>query len=560
MSYRSEVLADSPAVFWFPGIEAGGTQAWDYSGNGRHGEYRNTPTFGAAGPLTSLPVYKTLTLAGASFQSTRVLSASYNPFTVGTTRTFECWGYVVPNATNPRLFGSDGTNHFKVVLVAESGTFPCSVTFRPDSTTGVDVTWASAWPAKEQWVHLALIFNDSANTAELFINGESKGSKEATGVFGATPGNLLAGGDASVHLNGRLGPFAVYESALSASRIKAHYEAALAAPATPAKRIYWGALMEGEVYAPSQLDSPYLEATTNTFKEHAGRKPGIIHFSDPITETGPTWDGFGAGASAATHTYGAIVLKSIGGPSGIVAKTNEGATDAKWTTWAEAAKSFGRPMFLRPMWEMNGTTWAWSRAFVTAAEYKAAWQRIYSIVSPIAKNVTFVWCPNVLFGAETAFASWYPGNGYVDWTGLDGYNEGAGGWRGGVKTFSESLTEMASVAPGKPVLIGETSSVEEGGTKADWFRDLLGQTFAEVFPQIKGYVHYNNSNSKPYAIESSVAAQEAFKAGIESQLFVNPEVETFNKQTKVVAFGEPLPTPGSEGPQFPLSPHDRIFA
>lgn len=543
-SYRAEVLADSPALYWAGGYEAGGTHCWDESGNGRHGTYSNTPTFGVEGPLTSYPAGKAIGVAAAS--SERITSTyGSSLFVAGQSITMEGWFYRVANATSQRLMGTNGAN--ATVLLISNEALPANIVFGPGAEP--NGTWVDAWTADSTWTHVALVFNDTANTAELFINGESKGSKTVTGAYGAVPGSFVTG--PSVAFNGRVAHVALYPSALAGARIKAHYDAAKAAPVTPSKRIYWGALMEGTVYAAEQGDSPYLAKTTEEFETHAGRKPGIIHSSDPWLE----WNGYGD-AAGKTHSYGAIMLKSIGssgfaGGEDLIEEVIAGTHDAAIKAWAQAARAWGRPFFFRLWWEMNGTWYIWGRSKVTAAQYKEAWKRFHGIAAPIAKNATWVWCPNVQYGATeeainaSKFATLYPGDAYVDWVGLDGYNSNEP-WRGTVRTLSDSMAELATVAPSKPAIICETSSVETGGTKADWYRDLLGNTLREAFPQIKGYVHYNNDAEKPYDIESSEPAQNAFKAGIESQLFVNPTVAEFNEHTKIVPYGDPLPEPEPE--------------
>src|SRR5438477_654456 len=60
------------------------------------------------------------------------------------------------------------------------------------------------------------------------------------------------------------------------------------------------------------------------------------------------------------------------------------------------------------------------------ARYIAAWRRIHDrFVAAGATNVVWVWAPNVTDvegGPETM--AYYPGDAYVDWTGVDGYNWG----------------------------------------------------------------------------------------------------------------------------------------
>ena len=57
-----------------------------------------------------------------------------------------------------------------------------------------------------------------------------------------------------------------------------------------------------------------------------------------------------------------------------------------------------------------------------------AWKHIVDIFRSVgANNVSYVWCPNFIYPSTTTwptYASLYPGDSYVDWTCLDGYNWG----------------------------------------------------------------------------------------------------------------------------------------
>ena len=59
-------------------------------------------------------------------------------------------------------------------------------------------------------------------------------------------------------------------------------------------------------------------------------------------------------------------------------------------------------------------------------EYVAAWRHVHDIFTSVGANdVTWVWCPNVDPDHKMqSLGSLYPGDAYVDWTCLDGYNWG----------------------------------------------------------------------------------------------------------------------------------------
>jgi hypothetical protein len=72
---------------------------------------------------------------------------------------------------------------------------------------------------------------------------------------------------------------------------------------------------------------------------------------------------------------------------------------------------------------MNGDE-AWSGN--DAPLYVSAYRHIHDLfVAAGATNVVWAWCPNVtaVHGGNRNTLDYYPGDSYVDWTGVDGYNK-----------------------------------------------------------------------------------------------------------------------------------------
>jgi mannan endo-1,4-beta-mannosidase len=84
---------------------------------------------------------------------------------------------------------------------------------------------------------------------------------------------------------------------------------------------------------------------------------------------------------------------------------------------------------------MNGNWEKWSPAnngsTPDPAAFVAAWRHVHDLfVQNGATNVVWVWCPNATDVPNATSAPWnhwtnyYPGDTYVDWVGIDGYNWG----------------------------------------------------------------------------------------------------------------------------------------
>jgi hypothetical protein len=531
-TYRSVVLDDDPLLYWRLN-ESGNTEVEDRSGNGRVGEYRNEAGLGAPGALEGDPdASVVLEEAKAGY----VKGLTYDPFSG--TKTFEIWAKrKAAHEKEDVFFGGSNGGGAGVYAYIKEGTDNIRLTINGFGTTA---TWEHAWPGDGSWAHIVFVINTSTLKATLYVNGVNKGEK-AISVYGGTAGNVRISHDNGTGgikgaWSGWLDEFAIYEGALPAERVLAHYEAGTRAPAPPAAGCLFGADMDGDVAllegeAKARGDAPYDATTWDRFETHAGKAVNLVHFADPWrspAEGGLQWDGYGSGASEAVRARGAIPLKSIGQTATVIPEVLAGEHDASIDQWALQAAAYGDLVMIRPWWEMNG---GWFTK-ATGPEFVAAWRYLHTRIASIADNVLFVWCPNVIAGGIADPEPWYPGDDYVNWTGMDGYSGQhpvkTYGWRTAHKLFRATYDRLLEFAPGKPIMICETAASEFGGSKSTWIANLLGEALQEDMPRIKGLVWFNwniVSNAKgeriDWPIESSPAAQAAFKTGISSPYYGN---------------------------------------
>jgi beta-mannanase len=186
-----------------------------------------------------------------------------------------------------------------------------------------------------------------------------------------------------------------------------------------------------------------------------------------------------------------------------------GNFDSYIKQWADAARDWGKPMFLRFDHEMNGTWFSWSPGVNgnTSADFIAAWKHVHHIfVQEGATNVMWVWSPYVSCGGCSSFSSVYPsgqdtnGKDYVDWIALDGYNWGTSQsgstWQTAATIFKPSYDSLTTkIAPGKPFMIAETSSAEKGGSKAKWITDLYASAIPNSMPLTQAVVWFSSDKT-----------------------------------------------------------------
>jgi hypothetical protein len=306
-----------------------------------------------------------------------------------------------------------------------------------------------------------------------------------------------------------------------------------AAARSGARTLYWGAWIGNQL---TGNEAPWDASAVTAFEHETGKGVSLVNFSSPFANcySSPcrTYP-FDTAAMNLIRSHGAIPFFSWGSDS-LPVSTNEpnfslasivaGTWDSYITSWAQAAKAWGHPFFLRFDWEMNANWFPWSVGVNgnTAAQYVAAWRHVHDIFTKVGTtNATWVWCPNIDPNHQyTPLASLYPGNGYVDWTGIDGYNW-ASPWLSFDQLFHSTYTQLStSIAPSKPIVIAETASSEHGGAKATWITDVLTRQLPDRYPQIHAFLWFDKfDSSMDWPIETSSSAVSAFATGISSNLY-----------------------------------------
>jgi Glycosyl hydrolase family 26 len=211
-----------------------------------------------------------------------------------------------------------------------------------------------------------------------------------------------------------------------------------------------------------------------------------------------------------------------------------GKHDALVSTQAIAAKAKGQPIFLRWAHEMNGNWYPWGGANNGGAaggpaKYIAAWRHMRDLFKTAgATNVVWIWCVNVGSSPNEPWndaTAYYPGDDYVDWIGIDGYNWGTtqtwSTWRSFTSFISPYYQTLSG--KGKPIMIPETGAVEQGGDKAAWIADMRA-VLKTSFPAIKSLVYFHTIdtiNNVNWKIDTSQGSLNAF-AAMGKDAYFNP--------------------------------------
>jgi beta-mannanase len=193
----------------------------------------------------------------------------------------------------------------------------------------------------------------------------------------------------------------------------------------------------------------------------------------------------------------------------------DGSWDADITQSAQVAAQTGTAFLINFGPETNGSWEPWGPGQLgnTPAEYVAADQHVVDLSRAAgATNVGWIWDPNTVWNARSIYSTYFPGDGYVDWVGMDGDNWGtvtSDGWLTPTQIFGRSDAGLAALST-KPIIIEETASTELGGSKADWI-DRLAQTIPDQFPAVRALVWFPRNKETDWRVTSAATSLSAFR-------------------------------------------------
>jgi len=203
-----------------------------------------------------------------------------------------------------------------------------------------------------------------------------------------------------------------------------------------------------------------------------------------------------------------------------------GVYDTYITNWATAAKNWGHPFFLRLAHEMNGNWYPWCASVNgnNASQYVKMWRHLHDVFNSVgATNATWVWCVNTIYSSSTPIDQLYPGDNYVDWISVDGYNRLANSWQDFSAVAAATVTQLTNIAPGKPIMVAETGCNQNANfDKGQWFRNALTNYLPSVQPRIKAWVYFNSTNTNDgneWRINVPANAQAGYREGIGSSYY-----------------------------------------
>jgi beta-mannanase len=166
-------------------------------------------------------------------------------------------------------------------------------------------------------------------------------------------------------------------------------------------------------------------------------------------------------------------------------------------------------VILIPFSELNGdwTPWSGTENGNTPEESILAYRYLHERMSDLS-NVSFGWAVNSTSFPNTpanAIERYYPGDAYVDYVGVDGFNMGTP-WQTFGEIFDTPLTTLAQY--NKPTIVFSFGSAP-GPRKASWLDTALNVDLPK-HPHVVAWVYFNQDKERNWLLWSDSETFEVF--------------------------------------------------
>lgn len=211
--------------------------------------------------------------------------------------------------------------------------------------------------------------------------------------------------------------------------------------------------------------------------------------------------------------------------------------DAYIRQFADDAKQLGIPIFLRFASEMNGT---WTNYSGDPELYKQKWRLVHSIFQERAPSVAMVW--TVLAMPEKTIESFYPGDQYIDWVGVNVYNVMYHNGSIKQKADHEDPLDLISYVYNrfsrtKPIQLSEFGvthyNVTDGKHTVAFAQSKLARLYDSLehkYPRIKAVYYFDVNNVtapnearriNDYSLTNEPTLIESYKKAVSSSYFLS---------------------------------------
>jgi hypothetical protein len=251
------------------------------------------------------------------------------------------------------------------------------------------------------------------------------------------------------------------------------------------------------------------------FSKTAGQQPNLVGYYSGWGE--PFETSFAETASR----HSAVTIVQWDPTLASVSKIAAGGYDSYLRSFADSVRSFRHPVVIGFGHEMNAYWYSWGYGHLPASTFVAAWRHIVTLFrARHADNITWLWTLQADERDTGPIASWWPGEKYVTWVGIDGYYYYPS--ETFFSIFGKTIAEVRALT-GLPVLLSEVAV----GPKAGQARKI-----PDLFAGMRQYgtlglvwfdiAQHNGVYHQDWRIEDNQAAETAFRRGASALNLVRP--------------------------------------
>jgi beta-mannanase len=313
---------------------------------------------------------------------------------------------------------------------------------------------------------------------------------------------------------------------------------------------------DGLYFGTATPHAPYQASEVDQAGQNAGARPNMTEYFVKWTQgldttavsdaylhgTLPviTWEPWATGVQTVGNANGGTTKTAdMDQPAYRLANIADGKFDGYITSFAKSVAAEKWPIALRFAHEMNGNWYPWSEQENGnhKGDYVKAWRHVHDLFQQAgASNVIWVWSPNIVRPVKkVALAPLYPGDQYVDWIGLTGYQQIDE--TSPDQTFDPTLKIIRKFTS-KPVLVTETGA-QPGPYRVQWIQSFF--PWLTAHPYVIGFVWTERDTSTgsnaDWRFDSTPATEQAFRTGLATVRLAK------GARSQAVPTGSPSPDP-----------------
>ncbi len=235
-------------------------------------------------------------------------------------------------------------------------------------------------------------------------------------------------------------------------------------------------------------------------------------------------------------TWEPFLCSSSQTPADVEVRAARGEYDSYLQAWRDRMMVFlsgpdtrygtadDRRAYLRLGHEMNGDWYPWGAAMGNnlPSDYIDMWRRVHSIVGQAGVDSTrlqWVWAVNHDDVGGSRAEDFYPGDSYVDWVAIDGYNWGQSqswsDWKTPAQSYDAMIGRLRALGT-KPLALtelGSSTSTTSGTSvpsKSQWITDVVNYVLAN---DIRMVAWFNEDKETDWAVFGGTNGDSDFKVG-----------------------------------------------